>query len=430
MMQSTLSDLIPYIYVLFFGEYVAMRIACGAVKVRERRVLCVLCPALLLLQGVLLALRDVETVRLLYPLLVHLPTALVFVLLLRVCWPKALVCIAVSYSLCQLLRWIGLVLVLVCPNAALSALLHLALGFLLLIALDRYCLSAVHEVISSSTRTLVWFGLLPVLYYLYEYFTLYTARRYAHILALNELLPTQMVLFFVLFVTAYQHELKRRRQMEQQADVLEMKLALAKQDIASLRAIEEQTAVYRHDLHHHLRVIDGFLAAGQPEQAAQYIREADSGISALSPVRYCENETLNLLLRAFAAKAVASGVRMTIRADVPAVLSLPDPQLCAMVANGLENALHAVESLLPGTERSIDFFCTVRQKNLLIQIENPFSGEILMRDGLPASQDGRRGYGCLSIRSIALRHGGDCLFEAKDHRFTLRIAVPLKTSQP
>lgn len=73
-------ELLYYVYLLFFGVYVSMRIACGRLKGGQRRFFMLLCPALLLLQGVCLQFWGVDGVWLLYPLIVHLPIALALIL--------------------------------------------------------------------------------------------------------------------------------------------------------------------------------------------------------------------------------------------------------------------------------------------------------------------------------------------------------------
>ena len=48
-----------------------------------------------------------------------------------------------------------------------------------------------------------------------------------------------------------------------------------------------------------------------------------------------------------------------------------------------------------------------------------------MKNGLPLAQNGEARYGCRSMQSIALNRNGDCLFDAANGSFILRIAIPL-----
>lgn len=418
-------DILYYIYVFLFGAYVSLRIALGAFSLREWRLLAAACPALLLLQGVLLQTLGMERVWALYPLAVHLPLLLILILFRRTDWYAAVVSVAIAYALCQLLRWAGLVFGTLGLTPAMTLVFHLSLCHALLLLLDRFVLEAIHNVLASDASSRVGFGALPVIYYLYDYFMLYTQQRYADAEVFRELIPTAMVLTFLLFSIAYQRELSKGHQARCHADALEQELRYAQHEIASLRTIQEKTAIYRHDLRHHLSMLGSLIAADRQEQALAYIHTAESEIDTLAPTRYCENETVNLLLNTFKGRAEKRGVRLAVKAALPEPLPLPDTELCALLLNSLENACTAAAALPEDSGRTIDASINVRQNNLLIEIKNPYAGKIALQDGLPVSKDPGRHYGCRSIQSIAQRRKGLCAFRAQDGVFTLRIAIPL-----
>lgn len=137
-------------------------------KGQHWRVFCILCPVLLLLQGLCLQLWWMEAVRMLYPALVHLPLAAVLAGRLRVKWRSALVSVALSYSMCQLPRWVGLVAASGGAGWGMT-LVHLALSQMLLVLLDFFCLDAMHEAVTGFGRMLGCFGAIPALHYGYEY---------------------------------------------------------------------------------------------------------------------------------------------------------------------------------------------------------------------------------------------------------------------
>ena len=154
-----------------------------------------------------------------------------------------------------------------------------------------------------------------------------------------------------------------------------------------LNESEVQTAVYQHDMRHHLNAIDGFLAAGKPQQAEKYIRKVRSDIERITPKRYCDNELVNLLCSSFAGKAQRMGVRLEVDAKLPRELSVSDTELCAVLSNALENALRAVSDQ-PEADRWVTLYCGVRLGKLLVEIQNPCAEGLVMRDGLPVSERG------------------------------------------
>lgn len=78
-----------------------------------------------------------------------------------------------------------------------------------------------------------------------------------------------------------------------------------------------QAAIYRHDMRHHLNMIDGFLDAGKPEQALAYIRKTREDMMSISVRRFCENEAVNLICSSFADKAARMEVRLNVSARLP-----------------------------------------------------------------------------------------------------------------
>ena len=114
---------------------------------------------------------------------------------------------------------------------------------------------------------------------------------------------------------------------------------------------------------------------------------------------------------------------LTVDAAVPRALSLPDTELCSVLSNALENALHAAEQVEPA-RRKVSLYCTVQRGKLLLEVCNPCAAPVRLENGLPAAREGH-GYGCRSILAIARRHNGLCQFLPADNTFTLRFMVPL-----
>lgn len=421
-MAEAAGELLYFIFVFLFGTYASLRIACGEDNARLRQTFVWLCPVLLLLQGLCLQWLDFEGVRRLYPLLVHVPLVLVLALRMKARWHAALVAVLVSYSLCQLLRWVGLAVGLAFEPAA-ASIIHLAASVLLGVGISRFCLHAMHGLVGGPVKITLSFGALPALYYAYDYFTLYTGGRFSGVLALDELMSTTMVLFYALFAMVYQRQADRFRQSRLQAQALRQELAGAAHELSLLRLSAEQTAIARHDLRHHLMMIEQMLSDGHRDSAEAYIRKAESEVDAITPERFCENEAVSLILNAFSSKAQQQLIDFRVKAQLPAQLSLPDTEVCVLLSNGLENAFHAVSAL---ENKTVKVYCAVRQNNLLLEIKNPCQNDVEIRDGLPRTNDGEPHYGCLSIMHIAQRRKGLCTFETEEGWFVLRVAVPLE----
>lgn len=423
-MRSLIYDVLYYIYVLLISAYTSIKIGCGVFSARERRAFVVLCPLILILQGICLQFWGMKMVWTVYPLITHLPIMLLLTLYFKARWDTTLASMVITYAMCQILRWIGLVINAFDLYPLVGFILHISFCHLVFLFFDHYCIPSMHSIVTGSANLIRWFASLPSLYYVYEYFMILTQQKYACITAFNELLPTAMVFFYILFVINSRKEMHKRKQAEHQAEILERELSQAGHEIAVLRTIETQTAIHRHDLRHHLAIISGLIRAQNSAQAVAYIREVEDSIDHIVSEKFCENETLNLLFGSFKTKADKSGISVKIQAALSPDLEIPDMELCALLSNGLENALHASLSL-ESSAAFIDVFCGTKQNKLLIEIQNAFEGEVKFQDGIPLSKESGHGFGCRSIQSIVLRRKGICSFETKNGVFMLRIALPL-----
>lgn len=278
---------------------------------------------------------------------------------------------------------------------------------------------------AESPKALFLFGGLPVIYYIFDYATtIYSDLLYSGSEMVAELLPTAVGLLYMIYTTAYYRQLQRQTRTELQNSLIAAQLKQAEAEIASLRHAETQAAAYQHDMRHHLTAISAFLSADKPHQAEEYIKQVQADIEAITPKRFCENELVNLLCSSFASKAARMGVRLTLEADLPNLPAISDTELCALLSNGLENALNAVEKLKEN-RRWVEFYCGVRAGKLLIEIKNPYSGHIPFREGLPEASRPNHGHGCRSIQAIAQAHRGLYEFKAENGIFTLRVVLPI-----
>lgn len=112
-------------------------------------------------------------------------------------------------------------------------------------------------------------------------------------------------------------------------------------EIEALRLSQQRASTYRHDLRHHMQFLAGCIENGRTEQALGYIRSVCSEIEAGKVTAYCENEAANLIFSAFADRAAKAGVQFTVQAGISQALPVSESDLCVLLSNALENALHA-----------------------------------------------------------------------------------------
>ena len=417
-----------YALVLLYGLFLSAAIAGGWENRRQKRLIIALCPLFLLIQTPCWLILGEGTTKQLYPLIVHLPLVLILILALKKPVGIALVSVCTAYLCCQLPRWVNLMVTAVTGSSLAGEISYTLLILPIFLLLRHLFVHSAYGAMTASAQSLLLFGSLPVAYYFYDYATVvYADALSTDIQALNEFLPTALIIFYVMFLSAYHKQMQTRADAELQRSMLEAELKQAEVAVEGLRNVETQVAVYQHDIRHHLTAIDSFLAADQPQQAKEYIQKVQADVDSITPKHFCENELVNLLCSSFSEKAARMGASFKVEARLPKELSISDTELCSILSNGLENSLHAIGTLEEPL-KWIELYCGVRLNKLLIEIKNPYTGEIAIQDGLPVSGREGHGYGCRSIQSIAAQNGGLCTFDTEHGVFTLRVMLPLPGS--
>ena len=195
-------------------------------------------------------------------------------------------------------------------------------------------------------------------------------------------------------------------------------------EIEAMRESQRKASTYRHDLRHHLQYLSACIENGRTEAAQEYIHSVCAEIEASKVTVYCENEAANLILSSFAARAQHDGIDFRVHAAIPLILPLPDSDLCVLLSNALENALHAaVRCREAGQGAFIETSGHEKGKKLFLQITNSCLPDVQFREGVPVTDRTGHGLGVRSICAISERYGGLTSFAAKDGQFTLRVML-------
>ena len=128
----------------------------------------------------------------------------------------------------------------------------------------------------------------------------------------------------------------------------------------------------------------------------------------------CDNAAIDALAAHYDTAAQARGVRVSWNLSLPESLPIPEPDVCAVLGNLVENALQATEAL-PETMRWVEAISQeVTTAALGIVARNPCEGRIAFgEDGLPTTDTPDHGVGLSSVAATVERyHGGiDAHFE-------------------
>lgn len=421
-----------YALVLIYGVLLSVDFSGGIKTLRQRRLTFTMIFVSLVLQLLCGRVLGVEFTMKIYPLLSHLPLVLVLVLGFKRKASVSVVSVMTAYFCCQLPRWVGSVASLVLIGRIPYLLVYTVAVPCFYLILRRYFVVPLYEAMTYSEKSVYHFGGLPLLYYLFDYITtVYTDLLYQGVRMIAEFLPVSMALFYILFVVIHHREVQEKGRIELERSMLAMKLSQREQEIAFAKESEAMTRIYRHDLRHHLSLIGSFAADGNMQKIKDYLASAQAEIESVTPRRYCENDTVNLILSSYAEQAKQAGVIFCTDVDLPEGLSVGDTELCALFSNALENAIAAAREVDEEKLRKVYLRALVNDNKLLISTENAFMGAIELEGELPRSKRGEsgHGFGLKSITAIVERHGGLYSIETAGGIFVLQLLLPLNAPE-
>lgn len=191
----------------------------------------------------------------------------------------------------------------------------------------------------------------------------------------------------------------------------------------------EETGRMRHDIRHHLLVLENFISNHDMDGIEKYFEEFRSFYPDTPPNMYCDDSTINAFLSYFHNLAEQAGVAITLSVALSDTLPLPRTDLCIILGNLLENAVEACRRM-KSENRFINLKLSMPSaQTMVIIIENSYEGEVRFApDGsfLSSKTTGRRGIGISSVLNITEKYNGIPRFEHRDHVF--RVSLLLNTT--
>lgn len=188
----------------------------------------------------------------------------------------------------------------------------------------------------------------------------------------------------------------------------------------------ESTREYRHDMRHHLAVIEGLIKQSDDENALEYISKLNGAFGETDFVSYCKNPEVNAILSEYISRAENAGCKTTQTLRLPELLPFEENDVCLVLANTIENAINAVCEL-PEDKRYIDISATYEGGNrLLIFVKNPCPRDVEFdENGMPATDrcSEEHGIGLRSVKRITEKYNGFMNCRAENGEFVFQAAL-------
>lgn len=264
--------------------------------------------------------------------------------------------------------------------------------------------------------------LLPIVFYV----LLFVASVYPTIIWSRPDDYPVMVLICMLFPIIYYSAFRvltiqaKYHDSANEAQILDMQVKLANERILTDAENESRLRTLRHDLRHHMLLLNEYIKNGETGKALDHISSITEYVDSTIPRQFCLNGVVNVILSHYANICQIKGISFICEVSLSRQLPVSDIDLVVILSNILENAVNALE--ICDTKR-IEVKGFESDGKFFFEVKNPFCGEIEFKDDLPVSRRENHGYGTKSIAAIVEKHEGIYSFTVEDDIFVFRCAI-------
>ena len=192
------------------------------------------------------------------------------------------------------------------------------------------------------------------------------------------------------------------------------------------KAAQEDTRAFRHDVQNNLTVLAMLMQEGKNDEAAQYLNDMRTEVSALSQKVVTGDDMVDSLISAKLARMEELGITFKTDGVIDGGLNWKPMDICTVFANLLDNAIEAAAQTENG-------FITLEfrksEHHRLIRASNSCAADIdcrvLMSDGhyTEKPDKSRHGYGISNIRRTVDKYSGMMQISCQNRIFTMEIIL-------
>lgn len=265
----------------------------------------------------------------------------------------------------------------------------------LLLLIPIFFISLTERTISDSVygSVVIWDNQLGFVYPVVEHRSIFLLQLFAGI-----------CLFIILFIWK---KLTDSMLLEQQLHAQELYL----REVCSRY---EETRSFRHDVKNHFTVVRELLNAQEIQKATEYLSHLDQEANSLSCPIHTGRSAVDALLGSKLALARQHHMNPQWDLLLPDGKEVSDMDWCILLANGLDNAIHANE-MVPPEQRMLKINGSQKGNLYLLSIENTCADTL--------ENPPKESTGLSNIRTVAKKHGGTVHITLSKNCFRLDILL-------
>lgn len=216
----------------------------------------------------------------------------------------------------------------------------------------------------------------------------------------------------------------KKTQLEESLKYADQSIRTQKKQYDTLAKHMDDMRKAKHDLRHHLTLVNSYIEKDDKEGLKNYIDLYKSELPPDVLELYSRNDVVNAIVCYYASRARDYHIRFDANITYPDNCSISETDITVLLGNMLENAVEACHR-----SKSNDTFIKLWIKphgtsELLILTDNTCNVPVTFKDGVPTSSKREgMGIGTSSMQDIAKRYHGSVRFETSDGIFYTSVIM-------
>lgn len=175
-----------------------------------------------------------------------------------------------------------------------------------------------------------------------------------------------------------------------------------------------------HDFKNHLRTIDGMVQPGS--KAKEYTQNLLADSYSYAMMCHCGNDIIDSIINCKSAEAKTKHIRFEYHIELPDILLIDPIDICAVLANQIDNAMEACEKIDETNKRRLTVHIEKKEAFVLFQVTNSVGSNPLNKKNelltTKNNENGLHGLGTKIIRETAEKYNGTVNNSYSDGYFT------------
>lgn len=215
-------------------------------------------------------------------------------------------------------------------------------------------------------------------------------------------------------------KLKEREKLHQ------IKLSMMEENYEQMIRMYKEKSVLIHDEKNHFQTIRELLYQDEKQKAIDYAEKIAGELERSGSRVWSGHPMLDLILNTKIDEAKKHLIDMDIKFDDMSELSVDEIDICALIANLMDNAIEANLKLEWPDDRWIKFYGERKGDFWIINSSNPTIDKVKIEDGKPVTSKKDKevhGFGTESIRRVLDKYMGDMNYQIEDRRFAVTLLL-------